>query len=190
MEKLYLEEPTLKRKNEAIDYINEHILYNSNINGAGSLDSYTSNYEKWLDYIELMKNEETTPNNYCPGYTYFLIREEDDKIVGMINIRYNLNEKLMQYGGHIGYGIRPTERRKGYNKINLYLGLEIAKKLNIEKVLLTIDIDNIGSIKTVEALAGVLENKINDNGKIICRYFINTEESLTKNKEYLKMIKR
>lgn len=59
-----------------------------------------------------------------PARTYFLIRCSDNKIIGMINIRLSLNEKLKKYGGHIGYSIRPTERGKGYNKINLYLGLK------------------------------------------------------------------
>ena len=189
MEKLKFEIPSIDRKEDAIEYINEFYEYNSKVNGSGGLDRYLDNYEDWL--IKLEECASRIPNEQkVPARTYFLVRESDNKIVGMINIRLTLNENLKKLGGHIGYGIRPTERRKGYNKINLYLGLEIAKKLNIENVLLTIDIDNIGSIKTVEALGGVLENKINDNGKVICRYFINTEESLNKNKEYLKMIKR
>ena len=53
-----------------------------------------------------------------PAETYFLVRKRDNKIVGMINIRLQLHEKLKEFGGNIGYSIRPTERRKGYNKIN------------------------------------------------------------------------
>ncbi len=68
-----------------------------------------------------------------PARTYFLIRCSDNKIIGMINIRLSLNEKLKKYGGHIGYSIRPTERGKGYNKINLYLGLKDCKKMELIK---------------------------------------------------------
>ena len=61
--------------------------------------------------------------NRCPAVTYLLIRENDNRLIGMINIRHNLNETMLRFGGHIGYGVRPSEKRKGYNKINLYLGL-------------------------------------------------------------------
>ena len=124
MEKLYYEVPSIERKNEAIDYINEHYEYKSDINGAGGLHRYLDNYEGWLDKLE--KDYTMTPSEErVPARTYFLVRESDHRIVGMINIRTALNERLSKFGGHIGYGIRPTERGKGYNKVNLYLGLKV-----------------------------------------------------------------
>ena len=118
MERLYLEVPSIERKNDAIDYINEHLEYNSDINGSGGLDRYIDNYEGWLqkleeDYVRIPNEEKV------PARTYFLVRENDNRIVGMISIRTALNERLRNGAGNIGYGIRPTERRKGYNKINL-----------------------------------------------------------------------
>ena len=60
-------------------------------------------------------------------YIYnFRIKSNDNKIIG--NIKVTLNENLKKFGGHIGYSIRPTERNKGYNKINLYLGLKICQE--------------------------------------------------------------
>lgn len=91
-----------------------------------------------------------------PAKTYFLIRESDNKIVGMINIRLALNERLKKLGGHIGYGIRPIERRKGYNKINLYLGLLECQKHGIKEVLMDCDKKKLGSAKTMKALDGKL----------------------------------
>ena len=73
----------------------------------------------------------------------------------MINIRPVLNERLRKYGGHIGYSIRPTERRKGYNKINLYLGLKLCDEFGIDKVFMDADLDNPASWRTMEALGGV-----------------------------------
>ena len=104
----------------------------------------------------------------------------------MINIRHKLNDALLIHGGHIGDGIRPKERMKGYNKINLYLGLIKCKNLGIKKVLLTAYDDNKGSVKTILAFDGVLENKIkeNDNDVLLGRYWINVEESLESKKEY------
>lgn len=183
MEKFYLEEVNIKRKQEAMDYIKEHIKFNSEPAGVGGLDDEYENYEKWLEKIELMKNIETCPSDRCIGREYFLIRENDEKIVGMINLRWNLNEWMLKYGGHIGYGIRPTERRKGYNKINLYLCLLKAKEFGIDKVLLTANDDNSGSIKTIESLGGILENKVESYKKheeMLRRYWINVSESLEK----------
>lgn len=186
MEKFYLEEPTLERKNDATEYIEEHIKYNSNINGTGGLDDGYKDYENWLEKISLIKNPKTCHENLCPGIVYYLIRENDNKLVGMINLRWNLNEWVLEYGGHIGYGIRPTERKKGYNKINLYLCLLKAKELGLDKVLLTADEDNLGSIKTIESLGGKFENKIQsykENGGFMNRYWIDVEKSIEQNKD-------
>lgn len=193
MEKFYLESPSLDRINDVKEYVEEHQQYNSNPHGTSGLDKEYLNYKEWLNKMELFSNEETCPNNFCPGYEYFLIRESDNKLVGMINLRWNLNEWMLTNGGHIGYGIRPTERRKGYNKISLYLCLIKAKELGLDKVLLTASDNNLGSVKTIQALGGVLENKIpdyEDESILMGRYWINVDESIEKNKEeYKKYIK-
>ena len=179
MEKFYLREASINRKLEAIEYIKEHIKFNSEPAGTSGLDDEYENFEKWLEKLELMKNIETCPSDRCIGREYFLIRESDEKIVGMINLRWNLNEWMLEYGGHIGYGIRPTERRKGYNKINLYLCLLKAKEFGLDKVLLTASDNNLGSISTIKALGGVLENKVEsykDSNDITGRYWINVED--------------
>lgn len=186
MEKFYLEKPSLKRKLEALNYIKEFYEKNEEVNGVGGLDDYLDNYEEWLEYLEAMSRPDTCPKNWCPGFEYFLIRENDNKLVGMINLRYNLNEKMLIHGGHIGYSISPSERRKGYNKINLYLCLLKAKELGLDKVLLTAYDFNLGSVKTILALGGVLENKIEEEKGLLGRYWINVNESIEKNKELYK----
>lgn len=189
MEKFYLEEANINRKNQAIDYIKEHIKYNSKPYGDAGLDKNYENYENWLKKLENLSSIETCPSNMCPGREYFLIRENDNRLIGMINLRWNLNERMMKYGGHIGYGIRPTERRKGYNKINLYLCLLKAKEFGIEKVLLTASDNNLGSVNTIKALGGILENKVvdyEDENEMMGRYWINVNESLEKYKEEYK----
>lgn len=189
MERFYLEEANINRKEDAIDYIKEHVKFNSEAAGTGGLDDEIDNYEKWLEKMELMKNIETCPSDRCIGREYFLIRASDEKIVGMINLRWNLNEWMLKYGGHIGYGIRPTERRKGYNKINLYLCLLKAKEFGLKKVLLTANDNNLGSINTIKALGGVLENKIEsykENEDILGRYWINVDETIEQHKEEYK----
>lgn len=187
MEKFYFESPSLERKNEIIEYINEFVLYKSNINGTGSLDKILEGYsfEQVLERCLNMENEEYSKKfERCPARTFLLIRESDNKIVGTINIRWNLNEKMLQFGGHIGYGIRPTERRKGYNKINLYLGILEARRLGLEKVMLDCDVNNLGSDRTLKALGGKLERTEVDpsDGVLTNVYWFDVEKTIEKYK--------
>ncbi len=194
MERFYLEEPSLERKDEIIEYLDEFVKYNSNINGTGSLDKIYDGYtfEEALERCLNMKNEEYAKSiNRVPGKTFLLIRKNDNKIVGTINIRWNLSEKMLEFGGHIGYGIRPTERRKGYNKIQLYLVLLEAQKLNLDKVMIDCSVDNLGSDKTIKALGGILERcELDESDNTMTNvYWINVDESIKKYKdEYSKYI--
>ncbi len=155
MERLNFETPSISRKTDAIEYIDEFREYGSDINGSGGLDRFTGDYEGWLLKLEADRNR-IPDEKRSPGETYFLVRQSDKRIVGMINIRYVLNERLKKYGGNIGYSIRPTERRKGYNKINLYLALKLCQLHGVKKVLLDANTDNPASWKTIEALGGAM----------------------------------
>ena len=93
-------------------------------------------------------------------------------MVGAVNIRHELNDYLLNYGGHIGDGVRPSERRKGYASTIIGLSLKECQKLNIDKVLLVCDKDNIGSAKSIKNNGALLENEIDKDGKIIQRYWI------------------
>lgn len=186
MEKLYLEVPTINRKEEAIEYIQEHLDVNSDINGVGGLKRYLDNYEGWLkkleeDYVRIPDEEKV------PARTYFLIREADNKIIGMINIRLVLNDALKKFGGHIGYGIRPSERGKGYNKINLYLGLKVCDEYGIDTVLMDADLNNPASWKTMESLGGVRIRKYYDDVNAHCTvvdYNIDVKKSLSEHQNF------
>ena len=186
MEKFYFEIPGISRKEDAIDYIREFLEYGSEINGAGRLHRFLDDYEGWLkkldlDYIQV-PNEERVP-----GRTYFLVRESDSRIVGMINIRLALNERLSHYGGHIGYSIRPTERGKGYNNINLYLGLKVCRKYGIERIFMDADLENPASWKTMEAFGGVRIREYYDDVNAHCTvvdYNIDVSRALDSHPEY------
>ena len=162
METFKYVEPTLEHEQEALDFINEFYEYNSDINGTGGLQRFLNNYPDWLKKLEEDRNR--IPNEEkVQAVTYFLVRESDNRIVGMINIRLALNERLRKFAGHIGFCIRPTERRKGYNKINLYLGLKVCQQHNIKEVLMDCDKDNLGSAKTMLALGGVMVKEYFDD---------------------------
>lgn len=161
-----LVKPTLEYKNEAIKYINELKEYNSQIHGTGGLDVALENgisYEEWLENsIKMLDKEYAYSKNRVPAITYFLVRKNDNRIIGSIDLRLELNDFLRNIGGHIGYAIRPTERRKGYNKINLYLCLLEAKKNGLEKVLITCADYNLGSKNTIKAFDGEFEKTTYD----------------------------
>lgn len=183
MERFYLEKPSLERKEEAIEYIIEILKDNSGTDGTNKLRHYIYNYEEWI--IKLENDEKIIPSEEAvPSKTYFLIRENDNKIVGMIHINLTLNEMLKDIGGHIGYSISPKERRKGYNKINLYLALIECQKNNLDVIMLDCLKENEGSARTIKALGGYLvkEETKNFHGEsvIIQDYNINVEESLEK----------
>jgi len=107
-----------------------------------------------------------------PDSTFFCLDEERDMIVGAVNIRHYLNEGLLRNGGHIGDGVRPSERRKGIATKMIALALEECKKLGIEKVLMVCDRGNIGSAKSIRNNGGVLENEIEVDGVQEQRYWI------------------
>ena len=190
MERFYFEVPGVGRKADAIDFINEFRAYGSEVHGAGGLDRFTDDYEGWLDKLE--RDRTRVPDEErVPGRTYFLVRESDGRIVGMSNIRLALNERLSQYGGHIGYSIRPTERGKGYNKINLYLALKVLDRHGVATAFLDADLDNPPSWKTMEALGGVWVREYyhDEDACVIVDYHIDIRKALAEHAgEYEKML--
>lgn len=192
MERFYLEEPTIERKEEALEFLMEFVNFNSDINGTGGMDHCLDGdtYEEWLEESEKRKDRDYAYSiNRVPGVPYFLVRVSDSRIVGMIHVRYSITEEMLKkLYTHIGYSIRPTERRKGYNKINLYLGLIKAKELGLKNVMLDCDANNIGSDKTIRDLGGILEKSEIDpyDGLLTNVYWIDVEKSLNDYKDLYK----
>lgn len=128
------------------------------------------------DYVAHLEQKEPAEGR-VPNSVFFLLDTERDRLLGAVNIRHRLTEHLLQTGGHIGDGIRPSERRKGYATEMVRLALEECRKLGIERVLMTCDKDNIGSAKSIIRNGGILENEfINAEGKVEQRYWITLEE--------------
>lgn len=131
-----------------------------------------SNFQEMV--ISLLDSEQgkNIPSNWVPDSTFWLVNE-DKRVIGAVNIRHRLTDKLFNCGGHIGYGIRPSERRKGYATKLLSLSLEKARELSILKVLVVCDEDNTGSKKTILNNGGIPDTDfIEEDGNIVKRYWI------------------
>ena len=135
---------------------------------------FKNDYHDFDNYLnEMIKQETLKEDNYVPATTFFALDLDRNIFVGAINIRHYLNERLLKDGGHIGDGIRPSERRKGYATEMIRQALPICKKLGIDKVLMVCYKDNAGSKKSIINNGGILENEIlDDDGKINQRYWI------------------
>ena len=126
-------------------------------------------FDYYLDNLEYDQPED----GKVPDSVFFLLDVERDRLLGAVNIRHFLNDYLLQYGGHIGDGIRPSERRKGYATEMIRLSLEECKKLGIDRVLMVCDKANIGSARSIVKNGGILENEfIDEDGAVNQRYWI------------------
>ena len=126
-------------------------------------------FDRYLSELEVKKGN---CEGLVPDSTFFCLDEERNIFVGAVNIRHRLNESLLLNGGHIGDGVRPSERRKGVATRMIALALEECKKLGINEVLMVCDRDNIGSAKSIIRNGGVLENEVEVDGTVEQRYWI------------------
>ena len=134
---------------------------------------FRNDYHDFEHYLANLEIKKETVDGWVPDTTLFCFDNDKNIFVGAVNIRHYLNEKLLATGGHIGDGIRPSERRKGYATAMISLALQECKKLGIDKVLMCCDKDNIGSAKSIIKNGGVLENEVIEDGETVQRYWIN-----------------
>lgn len=129
-------------------------------------------FDYYLEHLEV----KTPTDGKVPDSVFFLLDEDRNRLLGAVNIRHYLNEALLKEGGHIGDGIRPSERRKGYATEMIRLALIECRKLGIDRVLMTCEKDNIGSAKSILKNGGVLENEfVNSEGCVEQRYWIKVD---------------
>ena len=143
------------------------------MDGTSGLNRY-DDPAGWLAHVRALETPETCPPHWVTATLYVAVREADGRIVGMLDLRHRLNDNLAECGGHIGYSVRPDERRKGYAGRMLALALPEAKKRGIDRVLITCDEDNIASARTIEGNGGVLHSRIwmEDEKATVRRYWI------------------
>jgi predicted acetyltransferase len=157
-------------------------------------ESYLSFYKEWKDsgelivpwvvgkdptdfeaMVQFLLNSEkgvNLPEGWVPDSTYWLA-DKNNRILGAVNIRHQLTDKLLESGGHIGYGIRPSERQKGYATKLLSLALEKLKEIGVGKALITCDENNLASAKVIIKNGGMADyDFVEEDGKVVKRFWI------------------
>ena len=156
---MMLIEPTLEYGEQIRAYRQEFVDSGDSMDGTGGLIKFDDPQE-WIDFLAKHRDPKTIPEGRVPATQLIFVREEDQKIVGMIDIRHYLSEYLEKYGGHIGYSVAPSERLKGYATQMLKATLPVCKKLGIDKVLITCIKGNEGSKRTILNNGGVYETTV------------------------------
>ncbi|MBR5502816.1 MAG: GNAT family N-acetyltransferase [Oscillospiraceae bacterium] len=171
MQDFVLLRPTAAYAQQIGEYRQEFLAAGSSMDGTGPL----SRIEDPLEYValcEALENPETVPPHLVPATQFLFVRRQDDKLVGMLQVRHCFNDYLRQYGGHIGYSVRPGERRRGVAKKMLQAALPFCREVGIEKLLITCIDGNTGSEKTILANGGVNENTVLEpNEKVYLKRF-------------------
>ena len=157
-------------------YRQEFLDADSSMDGCGAL----RRCEDPIEYIKVCESytrPETTPPGRVPATQLFYVRPSDGRIFGMLQIRHTLNEYLAMYAGHIGYSVRPSERRRGYAVSMLRDALSMCCTLGLREVLITCDDGNIGSEKTIRYNSGVYESTVHepDEDVDVKRFWIKTD---------------
>ena len=173
MGEIMLVHPALSHQTAAELYIEEHHLFGEyELMGCSQL--YKLPYPSWLKHLENCKDIRTVSPNWVVSDTYFAVRESDGRLIGTVDVRHTLSAFLRNYGGHIGYGVRPTERHKGYATQMLRLALGRCREIGLERALLVCDTANLASSSTIKKCGGILETEsVHPDGSPIQLYWIN-----------------
>jgi Acetyltransferase (GNAT) family. len=171
MNRLKLVLPTPEYKEQILDYKREFLESGDSMDGTAGLNRYET-FEEWYQALCENSREETVREGFVPATTFLAVSNDSGRLIGMIDIRHRLNDYLYRVGGHVGYSVRKSERRKGYATEMLGLALKECLKLNIKKVLITCDKNNVASARTILKNGGVLENEIEAGNRTIQRYWI------------------
>ena len=135
-------------------------------------DEATTNFPAYLRRLAGEADGENLPEGYVPQNTYWLV-DEAGEVVGEIRVRHRLTPKLEDFGGHIGYTVRPSRRRKGCGTRMLALAMEKAPGLGLKRLLITCDPANVASARIIEKNGGRLTSRsIAYNGRLTSRYWI------------------
>ena len=164
--------PSLHYQESYIQMISEYSEHNEPLIPFVLAEDY-GDFPLMVNKLDAYSRGQLIPKGFIAHSSFWLI-DENERVVGCSNLRHKLNKHLLVLGGHIGFGIRPSERQKGYAKLILELTLSKAKNKCINNVLLTVDKDNLGSVKAIQYNKGVLtsEKEVSGQNSLIQYYWI------------------
>ena len=165
--------PTTEYTEEIRAYRQEFLDAGNSMDGTGPLRSYEDPLE-WLREVEKYTRPETVPADKVQATQFLCVRKSDGKLLGMLQVRHTFNDYLEKYAGHIGYSVRPSERRKGYAKWMLRQGLDFCRSIGLDRVLISCKAENEASRRTILANGGVYESTVlePDRNVELQRYWI------------------
>lgn len=149
--------PEISDETALREYVQEHCR-NGETNISASLDLSVSDYSDWVERI--WNNASFGDDEWGKSLTYLCF--DKAKLIGLLNIRYDLPQNLAEKYGNIGYGVRPSERRKGYATAMLRYALAVCKEKGMRQVILGCYKDNVASAAAIKRNGGVLFAE-NDN---------------------------
>lgn len=168
---VYLVKPTVEMEKEYLDFYLEW-KESGEVMIPWVIEKDPTDFHGMIEFLRKSEKGVNLPEGWVPDSTYWLVNGEN-RVLGAVNIRHALTERLFNSGGHIGYGIRPSERRKGFATAILSLALEKTRKLGIDKVLVVCDATNIASERTILKNGGQQDVSFTEkDGNIVKRYWI------------------
>lgn len=136
-----------------------------------------SDFKEMLSALEANRRGENLPAGWVPDSTYWLVSNKSE-VLGVVNIRHTLTDRLRETGGHIGYGIKPSARGKGYAVTMLKFALKKAKEIGMDSVLIVCDKENKASERTILKSGGRrIEDFIEEDGNVVHRFWIELREN-------------
>ncbi|MBQ8994362.1 MAG: GNAT family N-acetyltransferase [Oscillospiraceae bacterium] len=168
-DRLMLMSPTSYYADQVMAYREEMIKNGDDLDGCAGLED-TENFFEWIDFDRRL--EKKYGPDCSKSRVYLGIRKEDRELVGILDYRSPLTKPLLEYGGNIGYSIKPSERGNRYAEEMLRLVLPVCKANGEEKVLICCDKANEASRLTIVRNGGVLENEVDKGSYILQRYWI------------------
>lgn len=172
-EQVRLIQPTVQLEKEYLDFYNEWKSHGGDMI-PWVIKKDPALFSEMVQSLLDSQKGENLPEGWVPDSTYWLV-SDSNRILGVVNIRHSLTEKLSENGGHIGYGIRPSDRGKGYATKLLALSLEKAHSIGIEQALIVCDAWNEASRRTIVRANGVKDDDfVEEDGNLILRYWVET----------------
>ena len=170
-EDIMLVVPTKEHEKDVWEYRQKFLdSGEKHIHGSSDLQEF-NNFIEWFNFI--LSEEALARRGWVLATQFIAIRKQDNKMVGMIHVRHNIdNDFLREIGGHIGYSVAPDERRKGYASSMLRLSLDFCREIKIDDIFITCYKDNIGSRKTIENCGFIFEGITEKDGEEYRKYWI------------------